>query len=97
MISVTFFETEEELQELTGLSHEKLWDNGFNLDDWDWGFVSDCEWDKSYIDEYGYLQAEPDYDKACYQYQIMNTMNSYCVGYRKTVFCGKYYYLQYHS
>lgn len=32
------FETEEELQKLTGLNREELWENGFNLDDWDIGF-----------------------------------------------------------
>lgn len=36
---LTFFEDAKELEELTGLSHEELWDNGFNLDDMDWGFV----------------------------------------------------------
>ena len=29
---LTFFEDAKELEELTGLSHEELWDNGFNLD-----------------------------------------------------------------
>ena len=32
------FTTEYQLQKLTGLSHEELWDNGFDLDDWDVGF-----------------------------------------------------------
>ena len=44
MNTVTFFNTEEELQQLTGLNHQALWDNGFDLDDWDWGFVSDTYW-----------------------------------------------------
>lgn len=27
--------TEKELSKVTGLSHEELWDKGFDLDDWD--------------------------------------------------------------
>lgn len=37
---VTFFHTEEQLTALTGLSHDALWEAGFNLDDWDFGFVT---------------------------------------------------------
>ena len=48
MKTVTFFSTREELRELTGLpadDHDAaLWDSGFDLDDWDFGFVSDTEW-----------------------------------------------------
>ena len=36
---ITFFETTKELEKLTRLSHTELWENGFNLDDMDWGFV----------------------------------------------------------
>ena len=35
------FTSEKELQKLTGLSHDELWDNNFNLDDWDIGFCCD--------------------------------------------------------
>ena len=45
MKTVTFFNTEEELQELTGLDHDGLWENGFDLDDLAWGFASDTYWD----------------------------------------------------
>lgn len=41
MTNIVAFECEEDLQKLTGLSHEELWANGFNLDDWDIGFQSD--------------------------------------------------------
>lgn len=48
MKTVTFFETREELRDLTSLpadDHDSaLWDAGFDLDDWDFGFVSDTEW-----------------------------------------------------
>lgn len=38
MSHITLFDTEEELIALTGLTHKQLWDAGFNLDDWNWGF-----------------------------------------------------------
>ena len=41
MINLQMFDTEEDLMKLTGLSHDELWDNDFDLDDWDVGFVSD--------------------------------------------------------
>ena len=41
VIQYVMFTTEKELSELTGLSHDELWNNGFNLDDWDIGFRCD--------------------------------------------------------
>lgn len=41
MTNIVAFENDDELIELTGLSYDELWDNGFNLDDWDIGFQSD--------------------------------------------------------
>lgn len=37
---ITFFHTVEELEAITGLTRGELWDNGFNLDDIDWGIVT---------------------------------------------------------
>ena len=51
MKTVTFFDDVTELLELTGLpgdnNYEALWNNGFDLDDWDFGFVSDTEWSEA--------------------------------------------------
>ena len=42
MDKLTFFDTEKDIRELTGIdTHEGLLEAGFYLDDWDWGFVSD--------------------------------------------------------
>lgn len=86
--TVTFFDTREELRELTGLpgdNHdEALWDAGFNLDDWDFGFVSDTEW-------------HDNWDYPYYQSWMVSHMDSYCVGYEHTEFKGKHYYMLYHS
>ena len=38
--NLTFFEPTD-LPELAGLTHEALWEAGFNLDDMDFGIVSD--------------------------------------------------------
>ena len=38
MYKLTLFTTEDELSELTGLDHDGLWEHGFDLDDWDFGF-----------------------------------------------------------
>lgn len=43
--SLTYFETEEELTKMTGLSHDELWKNGFDLDDWDFGFAWDIRFE----------------------------------------------------
>lgn len=85
--TVTFFHTEEELQALTGLDHNGLWDAGFDLDDWDWGFVTDTEWSEDWGD-----RKIPEYE-----YAILNWMDARCVGYRHTVHQGRHYYMQYHS
>ena len=87
MKTVTFFETREELRELTGLpgdNHdEALWDAGFNLDDWDFGFVSDTEWSEN---------GEP-----FFEFWLMLKMENHCVGYRHTEYNGRHYYIAYHS
>lgn len=83
---ITFFSTEIELQGLTGLTHDELWDVGFNLDDWDWGFVSDVEW-KDYCDN-----THPYYES-----WILGRMNSYCCGYEHVEFDGRHFYMLYHS
>lgn len=89
MKTITFFETRKELAELTGLSMDNycsaLWDAGFNLDDWDWGFVSDVEWN-----EYGEHTSS-------YEWWLLMKMGDYCVGYEHTKYNGKHYYLLYHS
>lgn len=82
MKAVTFFSKESELSELTGLNHEQLWDAEFNLDDWDFGFVSDTEFDMW---------------NSNYEFFMLSRMESYCVGYEHVEYDGKHYYMVYHS
>lgn len=91
MKTVTFFETRDELRELTGLPGDDndaaLWDAGFDLDDWDFGFVSDTEW----IDSWGWN------DGSYMEYWLLSRMERHCVGYKHTEYNGRHYYIAYHS
>lgn len=82
MIDAKFFSTEKELSKLTGLDHEQLWENDFNLDDWDWGIQIPSRKQKQFERELRIL---------------LNMMDSYCVGYKKTIYKDNAYYIQYHA
>ena len=81
MTDITLFDNEKELTELTGLNHKQLWDAGFNLDDWDWGFRSKNDLDHLTIAEW----------------RIVDFMEGYCCGYDCVKYNGYYYYMQYHA
>ena len=87
MTTVTFFEDVEELSEITGRTADALWSAGFNLDDMDFGFVSDTEWSDDWFEE----------GTPYYQHWILYRMDDYCVGYEHVEYKGKHYYLLYHS
>lgn len=82
MKTITFFSEESELSALTGLNHDQLWDAGFDLDDWDLGFVSDTEFNL---------------EDTSYEFFMISKMESYCVGYRYVEYNGKHYYMAYHA
>lgn len=87
MKTVTFFNTVEELKQLTGITvYNDLWDAGFDMDDWDFGFVSDTEWTDDWSGEHPY-----------YEYWLLQRMDNWCVGYKHTEYGGRYYYMLYHS
>lgn len=89
MMTVTFFDTDEELLELTGIPERlALWDEGFNLDDWDFGFVCDQEWHPCW----GYEDGSHYFEE-----WLLNRMECHCVGYEHTEYNGKHYYMAYHS
>lgn len=79
MKTATFFDTREELRELTELPEDDhdaaLWDAGFDLDDWDFGFVSDEPWS-----EEGWFSDQTPY----YEYWLLDRMANCCVGYKHT-------------
>ena len=92
MKTITLFDTREELRELTGLPADDhdiaLWNAGFNLDDWDFGFVSDKEFSEGWMDGD---------DHRYYEYWILSRMAAHCVGYEHTEYNGRHYYMLYHS
>ncbi len=86
--TVTFFDSAEDLLELTGLPNEnELWVAGFDLDDMDFGFVSDNEWTD------GWYVAEATY----YEHWLLSMMEGHCIGYRHYEHKSKHYYILYHS
>ena len=100
MVHLIAFQTEENLSELTGLSHDELWDAGFNLDDWDAGFQSDvklhAEPDKELVEDGTYDKGELLYwDSPCFW--LMSQMANYCVGASYTEYKGKHYYMVHHA
>ena len=82
MLNCVFFDTEAHLQKLTGLNHEELWKNGFNLDDWDFGFC--CEKPFNTVKRNSHVI-------------FLTILDSYCCGYEEVYYDGKYYYIVYHS
>ena len=85
--TVTFFHTSTELLQLTGLkTRGDLWSMGFDLDDWDFGFVSDTEW------HFGFGNDIP-----LYEWWLLDRMDLWYVGYRHTEYNGKHYYIAYHA
>ena len=57
MVNIVMYTKPEELEQLTGLSHDELWDAGFNLDDWDVGFQCDKPLDSP---DYWWLMSQLD-------------------------------------
>lgn len=79
MTNLIAFEKESELTELTGLSRDELWKNGFNLDDWDIGFQSDKKidyanlgWLENRMDNYCCGYSEVQY-KGKYYYLVYHS------------------------
>lgn len=90
MVNLTWFESEKDLQELTGLDHDGLWDAGFDLDDWDFGFVTD---EKLRLDVYDY----GDYNCGYYYLIKPLVMNNFAFEPTCTEYNGRYYYMCYHA
>ena len=90
IINLTMFTKADDLEELTGLTHEELWDHGFNLDDMDVGFVSDIPLHTD-TDEFDWLYNNDEYS------WLLNAMNNYCVGPTYREYNGKHYYTVHHA
>lgn len=87
MVQLTWFESEKDLQALTGLDHDGLWDAGFDLDDWDFGVMTDRKLDM-YVEDSG--------DIDCGYYYLIKALNGAC-DMCEYEYNRKYYYMRYHS
>ena len=84
MIELTVFCSENELLQLTGASDSKeLWEAGFDLDDWDFGFAT-----KDNLDE--------DNNGDWYLKNWIKDEMMRCSDYEHYYYKGKHYYIAYH-
>lgn len=93
MIELKMLTTEDDLQKVTGLTHDELWEHGFNLDDWDVCFASDVPLMKTVETKDGCIWDEPTKDA----WWLVMRMDNYCVGCENVEYNGKHYYMVYHS
>lgn len=99
MINLTMFQTEKDLMKLTGLTRDELWDNDFDLDDWDVGFVSDVPLTNTVHDEDdGDYEHENEFEEPVDDaYWLVRQMENYCVGYEHIEHKGRHYYMVHHA
>lgn len=107
MVNVQFCDVDE-LEEITGLTHEQLWDNYFDLDDCDAVMIIDedalpLKFDES---EFGYKYWTPVDDLYTLMYDgkldrclwdILESWENYCVGCHYTKYNGKIYVSKHHA
>jgi len=103
MKDVKIFSTVREVYEILGWdcpedywhdkSYEKLWDAGFNFDDWDIGFACKEPFTHTEYDPDCGEWEEPDDDVGW----LVNHMEDYCVGYHHCEFGGWHWYTVHHA
>ena len=108
--NVTFFDNSEDLEILTGHTHEELWELGFNLDDMDCGFCTEavgCFEVEKREDEFGYTRWEWKHDIHDLYYRcdgfpaaihkLLDDWENYCVGYCIAYCDGMVYVTLHHA
>lgn len=107
MINVQFCDVDE-LEEITGLTHEELWDHHFNLDDCDAVMILDEDaLPLEFHDEGKYCQYWELADDLFSLYyndkidrcfcDILEDWGNYCVGAHYTKYNGKVYISKHHA
>lgn len=107
---LTFFNTEEDLVKLTGLTPEQLWDTGADLDDWDYGFCCrkplhrEIREENKYPDRWDtpdkdgkYYYTRYEYDRDTPTYWLMQNAELYCCGWKHFEYNGMHYYTVHHA
>lgn len=82
MIKEIAFFSPKDIESITGLSREELWDKGFVLDDMDFGFI---------------LDEDPLDSAPFYVHWLLSSAENYCVGYEHVELDGRHYYTIHHS
>lgn len=112
VIDVTFCDVDD-LEEITGLTHDELWKNGFNLDDCDAVMIIDekdlplkKEETWTYSDgtsDYEWIPSDDLYS-LYYEdkinpalYDLLDNWENYCVGCWYTKYNGKVYVSKHHA
>ena len=112
VIDVTFCDVDD-LEEITGLTHNELWKNGFNLDDCDAVMIID-EKDLSLkkVETLTYANGTPEYKWVPEEdiwdlywtnkisrglYDILDNWENYCAGCWYTKYNGKVYISKHHA
>lgn len=96
MTNLIMFSSERELSKLTGLDHDGLWKAGFDLDDWDVGFMSEEPLTRRvYYDDGGEITSY--FEPLRGSDWLIDRMDNYACGYKHTEYNGKHYYMVYHS
>ena len=106
MYNIIMFDTEEDLLKLTGIDDErKLWDLGFNLDDWDAGFCCDKPLDHVYdTADSEEIEEEYEYDSDSYahdavfedEHRVPND-NAWWLVRRMEDYCVGYHHVEYNG
>lgn len=109
MITATFFDKVNELEEITGLTEKELWEKGFNLDDLDCGFCI-AEEEPFTLEEYeelGYTRFrwKNDIEELYYNskevpfsmHKLLWDWENHCVGYDLARYDGKVFVLLHHA
>lgn len=94
MIKLRITDNREDIRKWTGLSDDKLWNVGFDLDDWDICFESDTRLvERVDSDEDGDRWVEP-VDEAWW---LVHRMEEYCCGFNEVEYNSKWYYTVHHA
>lgn len=95
-IQAIIFDDEKDLQELTGLNHDQLWDAGFDLDDWDFGIAIEESLTTQYAEASGNGALAN-----CWSYyefpEVIQWMLDSCYCVRHVEYNGNRYMMSYHS
>ena len=76
----------------------ELWENNFDLDDWDVGFVSDVPLTETWVHDDDDYDDNDEYEEPVDDaWWLVHQMEGYCVGYEHIEYRGRHYYMVHHA